>query len=144
MLKTVKTDKSLRSPEPHTAMEQSVARPVKPFDADVLHKLIIEYGEDKVAKLIELFKASAPGSIADMWRALEKSDAAGLFRAAHKLKGSCLHFGATPLRDLCAQLEQAGLSGNMDGTADLVVSAEKELDRVLEALKADNKSKLPT
>ncbi len=70
-----------------------------------------------------------------MQRAIENACTADLAIAAHTLKGSCSNFGATPLRELCAQIEHAGLNGHTDLTADLVASAENELCRVIEALK---------
>ena len=138
MLKTVKTDTSLSHAEPRASVEQDKAISVEPLDADVLCKLM-RFGEDKFAKLIDLFMASAPKSMADMQRALETSSAAGLSMAAHTLKGSCSNFGAAPLREICAQIEEAGLSGNIEGVAGPVARAEKELHRLIAALKSYRK-----
>jgi len=134
--------KPIRRSELRAALERRVDRPVKPLDADVLRNLM-EESEIELSELIELFATSAPTSIADMRRALEKSSAADLSMAAHTLKGSCSNLGAIPLRELCAQIEQAGLSGNFDGAVDLIGSAEKELRRLIEALESYRKPKLP-
>jgi signal transduction histidine kinase/DNA-binding response OmpR family regulator/HPt (histidine-containing phosphotransfer) domain-containing protein len=141
-LKTVKSSKPSGSPERDAVLKNSAARPDgEPFDEAVLRNLM-EYGRDTFIKLIELFGTSAPTSISDMRRALEKSSAADLSLAAHTLKGSCSNFGAARLRELCVQIEQSGLSGNLDGAVDLVASAEKELDRLIKALKSYLKSEL--
>jgi signal transduction histidine kinase/DNA-binding response OmpR family regulator/CHASE3 domain sensor protein/HPt (histidine-containing phosphotransfer) domain-containing protein len=113
-----------------------------PLDDSALLKLL-DYGEDKRGKLIGLFVASAPKSIQDMRQALQSSNTADLAMAAHTLKGSSSNFGAIPLRELCAQIEHAGLNGHTAQTIDLVISAEIELNRLIEALKAYNKIKLP-
>jgi signal transduction histidine kinase/CheY-like chemotaxis protein/HPt (histidine-containing phosphotransfer) domain-containing protein len=138
MLKTVKASQQVTLPEVPAAPHSSNAKPVKPLDDDALLKLM-EYGQGNRTKLIELFMASAPVSIANMRRAIEFASTADLALAAHTLKGSCSNFGATPLRDLCVQIEHAGLNGNTDMTADLVGSAENELARVIEALRSYHK-----
>jgi HPt (histidine-containing phosphotransfer) domain-containing protein len=63
--------------------------------------------------------------------------------AAHTLKGSCSNFGASRLRELCVQIEQAALSGKLEGTLDFVEAAEKELYRLIEALESYLKPKSP-
>jgi two-component system sensor histidine kinase/response regulator len=125
--------KPLRREELRTVLERSAPGPAPPFDDEVLRTLA-EEGDFELSELIDLFLASAPASLAEMRLALEKSNAEHLVIAAHMLKGTCSNFGASPLRELCAQIEQAGLSGNTDDSADLIVSAEKELQRLTEAL----------
>jgi hypothetical protein len=63
------------------------------------------------------------------------------FPGGHSLKGSCSNFGASALAELCAQIEHAADDGNLNGMGDLIASAEKELARVIEALKTRLKSK---
>jgi PAS domain S-box-containing protein len=119
-----------------------VAAPPYQLDDEALQTLM-GYGENVLPELIELFVESAPPTIAEMQSAIEKSSAAELSVAGHTLKGSCSNFGASPLREVCAQIEKTGHSGNIDGAADLVVSAEKELHRLVEALKPYRKVKIP-
>lgn len=117
------------------------AKPLKPLDGQAMRKLL-GYGEDVLAEIIEIFVASAPTSIADMGLALENSSAADVAMAAHTLKGSCSYFGTSTLRELCAQIEQMGQKGNIDGAGDLIVSAEKELSRLIKALEPYRKTKV--
>jgi signal transduction histidine kinase/DNA-binding response OmpR family regulator len=128
MLKSVK-----RRPEQLATSHGSEAQPIKPFDDEAMRRLK-EYGDEDFAKLVELFVLNSPAIIADMRLALQKSSAGDLSTAAHKLKGSCSNFGAAPLQGLCTQIELAGRNGNLDGSADLVASAEKELNRLIAAL----------
>jgi HPt (histidine-containing phosphotransfer) domain-containing protein len=116
-------------------LERSSPRPVKPFDDDAL-RILVEEGDFEVSELVDLFVASAPASISEMRLALEKSNLKNLVITAHTLKGTCGNFGAAPLRELCVQIEQAGLSGDTDSSADLILSAERELDRLIDALES--------
>jgi two-component system, sensor histidine kinase and response regulator len=127
--------KPLRGHELRAALERTVLRPLKPFDDDAL-RILVEEGNFEVSELVDLFVASAPASISEMRLALEKSNLERLVMIAHTLKGTCSNFGATPLRKLCAKIEQAGLSGDTDSGADLILSAERELDRLINALES--------
>jgi two-component system, sensor histidine kinase and response regulator len=127
--------KPIRREELRAALERSRPRAAKPFD-DATLSALVEEGDFEISELIDLFVAGAPASIAAMRLALEKYDPEQLVIAAHTLKGTCANFGALPLRELCAQIEQAGLSGGTPGAADLVVSAEKEMVRLIEALES--------
>jgi CheY-like chemotaxis protein/HPt (histidine-containing phosphotransfer) domain-containing protein len=134
--------KPLERSELLRALTRSAAERAKPLKVDLLSRLK-EEDREELAQLIELFAESAPKTLSDLRRALENSNAADLTLAAHTLKGSCSHFGASPLRDFCAQIEQMGLTGNIDGAAGFILSAEKELSRLREALKPYGKPELP-
>jgi PAS domain S-box-containing protein len=132
--------KPLNRAELRAAMQRGAAKPGTPRHENPLRSLGID--EDReVAQWIELFVATAPDSIADMKRAHGESRAADISLAAHSLKGSCSNFGASALAELCAQIEHAADDGNLNGMGDLIASAEKELARVIEALKTRLKSK---
>jgi two-component system, sensor histidine kinase and response regulator len=127
--------KPLRGEELRAALKRTGLRPVKPFDDDAL-RILVEEGDFEVSELVDLFVASAPASISEMRLALEKSNLEHLVIIAHTLKGTCGNFGAAPLRELCAKIEQAGLSGDTDSGADLILSADRELDRLINALES--------
>ncbi len=50
-------------------------------------------------------------------------------------------FVFTPFSDLCKELEAIGVSGRLDGAAELVVQAEAEYERVKAALEAVRSNK---
>jgi PAS domain S-box-containing protein len=125
--------KPLTGGELRAALERFPAKAVKPFKEEVLRQLRESSG-DVFPELIGLLAASAPGLIMGMRNAREQSNAVGLARAAHTLKGECGNFGASPLYDLCVQIEQVGRSGQIDGADDLIDLAARELQRLLEAL----------
>ncbi|HEY0256357.1 MAG TPA: PAS domain S-box protein, partial [Candidatus Methylacidiphilales bacterium] len=133
--------KPLRRPELKTALERAVTTPVAPLDPAVLQNLLDE-GEDDLAELIDLFAETAPQSIFDMRAALENADAKALTMAAHTLKGSCSHWGDSPLRELCAQIETMGREGQLAGASDRIASAEVELYRFIESLEPYRRPKL--
>jgi HPt (histidine-containing phosphotransfer) domain-containing protein len=112
------------------ALERVSAWPAKPLNDGVLRRL----KEDSVlAELIDIFVVSAPERLAEMRRAVNASDAQGLLISAHMLKGSCSTFGASPLAEVCARIEEAS-DGNMEAAAELIVLAAKELNRLTGAL----------
>ena len=121
--------------EVRAALERSAPRPSKPFDVDAL-RILVEEGDFEVSELVDLFVASAPTSIFEMRLALEKSNLEHLVIIAHTLKGTCGNFGAAPLRELCALIEKASLSGDTHRSAELIVSAERELDCLIDALES--------
>ena len=125
--------KPLTGSELSVALERVPTKQAKPFSEDALSRLKKSCGH-VFPELIDIFAGDAPESIAGMQHAFDQSNAAGLAAAAHKLKGACVNFGAGPLYDLCAQIERAGRSGEIEGTGHLIDSAAKELQRLLEAL----------
>ncbi len=131
--------KPLNRAELRAAMLRGAAKAGAHLDEYPLGALAMD-DDLEVAKWIELFVATAPGSIADMKRALGESHAADLSLAAHSLKGSCSNFGASALAEICARIEHTADDGNLHGMGELIASAEKELGRVIDALKSRVKS----
>jgi two-component system sensor histidine kinase/response regulator len=133
--------KPLRRIELQRALERVVAKPAERLDPHALGELM-EDGAGELSELIDLFIESAPKSITHMRLADEQSNSADLSRAAHTLKGSCSNFGAARLRELCAQIENAGYDGNMEGIGDLIALTERELQSVSTALIAYRTTKI--
>jgi len=86
------------------------------------------------AELCALFLEEATRFGRQLREALDYGDAAGLAHAAHALKGCSGYVGAERLVSLCARLEAAGRSGALPQATPLVVEAEREVERVREAL----------
>ena len=63
-------------------------------------------------------------------------DNAGLAATAHAIKGSCGHFGAAHLMQLCGAIEDQFRKGKTDGFNATVNSMIAETERVRAALKA--------
>jgi HPt (histidine-containing phosphotransfer) domain-containing protein len=97
----------------------------------------------QLVELIELFAATAPADASNLRSALERAAPASIAMAAHTLKGSAGNFGAAPLCDLCLQIEEAALHDSLEAAGDLITRAERELDRLLEAMQAYRNARLP-
>jgi HPt (histidine-containing phosphotransfer) domain-containing protein len=65
-----------------------------------------------------------------------RNDNAGMAATAHAIKGSCGHFGATHLMQLCAAIEDQVRNKKADGINAAVESMIAETERVRDALTA--------
>ena len=135
--------KPSRPKELRAALDRVAPVAVSQLDDDDVLRALIEDGEDVFDRLVGLFIASAPTSLADMKGALAKTDSADLVRSAHSLKGSCSIFGGSSLRQLCEQIEQVGHGGRPSDIAEIIVSVEKELAKLIETLKTYRKAGNP-
>jgi HPt (histidine-containing phosphotransfer) domain-containing protein len=95
-----------------------------------------EDGRGAVAELVDTFLEDAPAQMAALRDAVERDDAGAAHRAAHTLKSNGAMFGARPFSELCRRLEALGREGRLDAAPELVAHAEREWERVGEALSA--------
>jgi HPt (histidine-containing phosphotransfer) domain-containing protein len=123
----------------HAAQQQAFpAEP--PIDATALDALreLQEDGEpDFLAELVELFVSAAGPHLVALRHGVEQGEAVLVERSAHALKGSCGHFGARPMGDLCERLQVAGRAGTQHDAPALVDRLEHEFERVRTALEAE-------
>jgi HPt (histidine-containing phosphotransfer) domain-containing protein len=64
-------------------------------------------------------------------------DAPTVNQMAHNLKGSSGNLGATRMTKLCAELEDAGASGDLSHAQQMLQQLEAEFTRVRPALEAE-------
>jgi signal transduction histidine kinase/DNA-binding response OmpR family regulator/HPt (histidine-containing phosphotransfer) domain-containing protein len=95
-------------------------------------------GEGRAAawELIDVFIEDAPTEIAALRSAIERGDAEATRRLAHTLKSNGATFGAHTLSELCGRLEALGRQSRLDAARALLKRAEREWERVREALNA--------
>lgn len=62
--------------------------------------------------LISLYREQAPNMIAHIKLSANEAEPMELKNAAHKFKGVCMNLGLTPLGDICADIELAGMQQN--------------------------------
>jgi hypothetical protein len=87
-----------------------------------------------VAQLVPVFAEAVPGRVSDLRTAIRHRDAAALSTAAHGLGGSAANMGGLRVAAACTRLEDAGLTGRLDGAdADLRL-VEAEVTVMLDAL----------
>lgn len=83
---------------------------------------------------MELFVGDAEPRLAALREAVGSGDAEGVEQAAHALKGSAGNMGARRMSEICAGLQDAGVSGDLSGAEDLLTRLEEEYHRVRPAL----------
>ena len=87
-----------------------------------------------IARLIESYRRDTPPTLDAIRAAITLDQPEALRQAAHRLKGSSANFGATKLVSLCQELQSIAQSGTTQGTAEPLLLAEAEYERVLVAL----------
>ena len=125
--------KPVHRAELRAALERQSPQPPAPLSEKVLRG-IVDDEIDELARLVDIFNATAPASIAKMREALAARSAHQLAEAAHALKGSSGSLGATTLREVCAALEKNGRDGQLEGADDLIATVDEELHRFSAAL----------
>jgi PAS domain S-box-containing protein len=105
------------------------------LDVRVLEALV---GDDLpvIAELLQEFRLSAVDAATRMRLACQADDTAKVAQWAHRLKSSARSVGALALGELCAQLEGAGLDGNVESIAERFPAFEAEVIAVDEYLVA--------
>ena len=109
------------------------------LDEGILADLMASTGDDIgfVRELIQTYLTDTPMQFHGMSEAVDADDAAALVRPAHTLKSSSATVGAMRLSSLARELEMAGRSGSLDGSARIGLDAARaEWQAVAAALDA--------
>jgi HPt (histidine-containing phosphotransfer) domain-containing protein len=96
--------------------------------------------EDSLAALVRSFAASSAATLEEIRLAVAAADPSAVADLAHRLKGASALFGATRLRDACAELEReardradaGALSVGLGGLAAELEAARQAMERELE------------
>lgn len=99
---------------------------------DLLGEESEEFWREIVAKFLEL----APQKLQDIADAVSQADCAAIRASAHSLRGACTTVGATPLFQLCAQLEEMARNETVAGSEALMLRIAAEYQRVKAALRS--------
>jgi CheY-like chemotaxis protein len=89
-----------------------------------------------LAELTDLFRADYPRQIRVIRAAIQQNDALGVKQASHALKGALSNLAATQAREMAAELERLGGSGNLAPAQIVLGDLEKEIARTVESLDA--------
>ncbi len=105
-----------------------------PVDVNVLKALV---GDDEatVHELLQDFRISAAKIAAELRTVCAAGNTAAVAAAAHKLKSSARSVGALALGELCAEMEQAGKTGQLEALIARLPRFEAEMVAVDEYLK---------
>lgn len=91
-----------------------------------------ESGRDGFSVLAEIFLNDAPPRLTAIRDAVEENDPEKAAFEAHALRGSAANLGAVELARMCEELEELGISGRLDGAAELYARLESEFSFVVE------------
>ena len=98
------------------------------IDREVLVALEADTSRELVPELVDIFLKTADERILRIRDKLSEGDLDGIAAEAHALKSSSATFGASNVRKISADLEQAGKTGNRGQaeqyTTDLVAALE--------------------
>ncbi len=90
-----------------------------------------------LSELAQMFFDDASSSLAVLRGAVEGSDARSVERVAHSLKGSSASMGARRMAEICSELQEAGVSGDLSHAPELLERLEEEFGSVRPALEAE-------
>jgi CheY-like chemotaxis protein/HPt (histidine-containing phosphotransfer) domain-containing protein len=122
--------------EPDGVPSAPQAEPIDRAVLEGLRELQVPGEPDLVAEFIRLFKDETPPLLAALRAGVGQGQADQVKKAAHTLKSSSANLGAHQMAAVCAELEQRGRSGALEGTPALLAQLEQELERVSQALAA--------
>ena len=110
----------------HTHIDPEAIRMLREVDPDSEPSL--------VDSLISVFLQDTNNRLRAMETAIAENRGKETERAAHALRGSCGHFGAYRLLELCGAIERAGAEDRIDQAAELFPSLRAEAEMVAEEL----------
>jgi HPt (histidine-containing phosphotransfer) domain-containing protein len=87
--------------------------------------------------MAEIFVEQGMQDLAEAQAALAAQDAPALARAAHRLKGAILQFCAPTVFHATKELEDFGKAGNLGAAVAACATLERELRRLLTALRQE-------
>jgi CheY-like chemotaxis protein/HPt (histidine-containing phosphotransfer) domain-containing protein len=112
-----------------------LAEPATVLDARAFQALKEMLGQDAVlVDVIEHYLEEAPGLLQTLTTAVAEENATALEQAAHSLKSSSAMLGATPISQLCQQLETMGEQNTLTGATELLFRVKQEYETIKVAL----------
>ncbi|MDP3331641.1 MAG: EAL domain-containing protein [Methylococcaceae bacterium] len=99
-----------------------------------LRQITTTAGETLLNNAIRMFLHSAPEAVQALRNAFAIQDTAVLRKTAHSFKSVCANLGAQALADACASIESIAKQGKLTGVAELLLSMEVNLPKVINAL----------
>ncbi len=100
-----------------------------------------EDGDRFVAEIIDVFLADLSERVRAIALQMNQNDCAGVAATAHAIKGSCGHFGAARLTELCRDLEERARrepTFDIQPAISLMIAEAEQVREALEAYKSDH------
>jgi HPt (histidine-containing phosphotransfer) domain-containing protein len=95
-----------------------------------------ETGDQFIAEIIDVFLADLSERVRTIGLQMSRNDHAGVAATAHAIKGSCGHFGAARLMELCRDLEDRVRRESGGDIEIAIFTMVAETERVRAALEA--------
>jgi HPt (histidine-containing phosphotransfer) domain-containing protein len=108
-----------------------------PLDRAAIDNLLELGGAELLSELAESFSGDIGSALPAVREAASAGDARSVERIAHALKGSSGSMGARRMSAICAELQDAGGSGDLPRVPGLLGRLEGEFGRVRAALEAE-------
>jgi HPt (histidine-containing phosphotransfer) domain-containing protein len=89
-----------------------------------------------LVELTELFRADYPRHLNVIHEGIQHNDAVAVKQASHTLKGALSNLAASQAREMAANLERLGASGDLASAEIALANLEKEITRAVESLEA--------
>ncbi len=90
-----------------------------------------------LARVVEMYRNSAPQLLSDIRKGVEEGDADRTRRAAHTMKSSSANLGAVVVVALCKRLEDEARVGKLADADTLVDQIEEELGQITDVLASE-------
>jgi two-component system sensor histidine kinase/response regulator len=116
---------------------KTTAETEEPLERAVVENLRELGGQEMLSELSEMFLNGASSALRDLKEAIQSEESPSVERTAHTLKGSSGNMGAKRMAELCAELQDAGTSGDLSCAPELLERLEAEFERVRPALEAE-------
>jgi PAS domain S-box-containing protein len=132
-------------------MDDYISKPVKPQAlAQILHRWgsavdlrsledlreLVDHDATAFQDLVRQYLSNTENILTGLRTATSAWETAKVEDLAHTLKGSCSHFGAHLLMNLCQQMEASARADRATGARSLLIGLENECIRVREALES--------
>jgi HPt (histidine-containing phosphotransfer) domain-containing protein len=108
-----------------------------PLDRAAIGSLLELGGSELLSELAEAFSGDTGSALPALRAATTAGDARSVERIAHSLKGSSGSIGAQRMSATCAELQDAGASGDLLMVPGLLERLEEELGRARAALEVE-------
>jgi|GEM_PF-508665 len=100
-----------------------------------------ELGERFIAEIIDVFLGDLSERVRTIGLQINRADRAGVSATAHAIKGSCGHFGAMRLVELCRELEDRARrepGGDIQTAIDSMVAEAERVRAAVEAYRSEH------
>ena len=115
-------------------VDGSSVSPEDTLDRAAIDNLLELGGSDLLSELAETFSGDTRSALPALREAVTAGDARSVESIAHSLKGSSGSMGARRMSAMCAELQDAGASGDLPSVPGLLERLEEEFGRVRAAL----------